>query len=549
MSPIRREYYRVPRQDRAAYVRPAPEDLPALVEANRRLLGGYGFTFGGLPVAEFRARARREVLALACAYTARWGFAVPQIDAARPLILTGHQPPPFHAGVWIKNFLASRLARAVGGVSLNLTVDNDEVHAQAFTFPVREGDAARLAQVEFAPHGGGLPFEEQPVGRLRAEAVHDVLAQAPAPCREPFRLCWTRLVAAVSRAGTLGEAFAVARRAAEEDLGATNLELPVSAMADGEAFRLFVAATIARHEDLVAAYNGALAEYRHAYRERSAAQPVPDLARDGRRAELPYWVWREGEARRRLWLHPCQGRLLLEADREPVGVLGDAGLTDVAAAAERLAEFRRGGWKIRPRALTLTLFVRVCLGDVFIHGLGGALYDKVTDAMIERFFGVQPPGLVLASCTVHLPLEGFAATGDDLRRACRTVRDWRFNPGRMMDEAVRETPEAAALIAEKHRLLADRAPERDGRRRAFHRVHEINARLADLQPQGPRAAAEDLARTEREVRAGAVLRNREVPFCFHRAEDLAAFYRRATPMPGLEPAPSAAATAPRGDTP
>ena len=46
---------------------------------------------------------------------------------------------------------------------------------------------------------------------------------------------------------------------------------------------------------------------------------------------------------------------------------------------------------LRPRALTLTLFARLCLGDFFIHGIGGGKYDEVTDAIIRDYFGVEPP--------------------------------------------------------------------------------------------------------------------------------------------------------------
>ena len=55
------------------------------------------------------------------------------------------------------------------------------------------------------------------------------------------------------------------------------------------------------------------------------------------------------------------------------------------------------GIYIRPRALTLTLFVRVCLGDFFIHGIGGGKRIKEAalaeyDPVPER--GKTPPGLV-----------------------------------------------------------------------------------------------------------------------------------------------------------
>ncbi|MBE3096516.1 MAG: hypothetical protein IMZ44_05225 [Planctomycetes bacterium] len=535
MSPIVREYFRVPRGDREAFIWPPAGELPALVERNRRLLGSYAFALAGRPVQEFRAAARAEAMALARQYAERWGF---KVDRERPgpapVIVTGHQPPPFHPGVWIKNFLAGSLASAVSGVGLNLIVDNDEARGQALRFPVRAGDV-HAAEVALAPPAGGLALEEQPAAEVDAGAFAEIARCAPPPLAEAFRRFAAQLAAAVPGAAGLGEALSVARRRLEEELGLRNLELPVSRMADSEAFRFFVAWMLAEHEAVFAAYNGALAEYRRVYRERSAAQPVPDLARDGRRIELPLWIWRAGEKRRRLWVEPGQGgAIALFADHERIGVLEDGavrarrGSGGASSSVAQLAALRQAGWKVRPRALSMTLFVRLAVGDVFIHGLGGALYDKITDALFERLWGVRPPELILASCTVRLPLEAYPATPRDLERAIRGVRDWQFNPDRLLPQAARVRPEFQALAAEKRRLIENRATTRPERHQAFLRIHDVNAALAALDPAGPAAAHADLERIGRQLRYNAVLRDREYPFCFYPAEDLAAFYREAT---------------------
>ena len=67
---------------------------------------------------------------------------------------------------------------------------------------------------------------------------------------------------------------------------------------------------------------------------------------------------------------------------------------------------------LRPRALTLTLFARLCLGDFFIHGIGGGKYDEVTDAIIRDYFGIEPPAYQVLSATLHLPLPAFPSTED-----------------------------------------------------------------------------------------------------------------------------------------
>ncbi|HUU11611.1 MAG TPA: hypothetical protein VM431_13875 [Phycisphaerae bacterium] len=536
MSAILREYFRVPREDRAVYLRPSSADLAAMVEANRRLVASYAFDVAGRPWPEFRAVARAEAVALARAYARRWGFGLErEPDAALPLVVTGHQPQPVHPGVWFKHFVAGHLASAVGGAAINLTVDNDEAHGQALRFPVRApaeatGDAVHAVEVRLADDAGGAAFEEQPSSALRSEAAGEAIDGLPPPCVEPFRRWWRHVAGAARDAASLGEALAVARWRMEEELGLRNLELPVSHLADGEAFRLLVAEMLGRPDEVFAAHNASLAEYRRAYRERSPAQPVPDLARDGPRLELPLWVWRPGEPRRRLWVEPRGNGLALFADRDPMATIGlraASGRAGSSAVAEVLKGLREQGWKIRPRALAMTLFVRLAVGDVFIHGLGGALYDKVTDAMIERLFGVRPPGLILASCTVRLPLEAYPAVPRDLERARRRVRDWRHNPDRIISETTGRRGDVQALVGEKWRLIRERDPTREGRRRAYQRVHAINETLAAVEPDGRADAAREVARLHRHLRWNAILQNREYPCWFHSAQGLAAFYREA----------------------
>ena len=50
------------------------------------------------------------------------------------------------------------------------------------------------------------------------------------------------------------------------------------------------------------------------------------------------------------------------------------------------------------------MFARLFLCDLFIHGIGGAKYDQMTDAIIERFFGFAPPDYLTVTATAKLPI-------------------------------------------------------------------------------------------------------------------------------------------------
>ena len=67
-------------------------------------------------------------------------------------------------------------------------------------------------------------------------------------------------------------------------------------------------------------------------------------------------------------------------------------------------------WKVRTRALTTTLFARLFLGDLFIHGIGGAKYDELGDEVARGFLGAPPPPFLTLSLTLWLGLPDDPAT-------------------------------------------------------------------------------------------------------------------------------------------
>jgi hypothetical protein len=270
------------------------------------------------------------------------------------------------------------------------------------------------------------------------------------------------------------------RVARERAWGCDNLELRVSTLSQTDAFRRFAAHVLGDLPRFRACYNAAVRAYRDANGVRSANHPAPELA-DG---EAPFWE-RTGEGRRRR-----------------------------ATAASDVSN-------LRPRALTLTLFARVCLGDFFIHGIGGGKYDEVTDAIIRDYFGIEPPAYQVLSATLHLPLPTFLPTPDDLRAARRRVRDLRWNTHAL--------PGAdAALLAEHARLTAHEPPrgrhaERREWFRALQRVKErLRAAVADEVP----VAEAEVDRVRCEVEANAVLQRRDYPWVLYPEETLRPFLQR-----------------------
>ena len=467
---------RAPTANGEVFAAPDFAAVPALVEENRRRLDRDDVEIGGVPLREFRAQARHEVLELA-------GHTASSPDA--PLILAGHQPELSHPGVWAKNFALAGLAKKLGGTGLNLIVDNDTLKSTTLPFPEidRRGPKAHINHVAFDTFAGEVPYEDRSVLN---EEMFRTFPERTAPLWANWG--FDPLLPHVwNPAANVGEAFTAMRKSRECAWGCCNRELAVRRLSRTKAFTAFASHILGDLPRFRDAYNAAIRVYREANDVHSANHPAPDLAE----GEAPFWV------------RTATGR------RERATPASDVS-------------------RLRPRALTLTLFARVCLGDFFIHGIGGGKYDEVTDDIIRNYFGIEPPAYQVLSATLHLPLPAFPATAADLRRAERRVRDLHWNPELHFTSAIAADPDVEAFVCQKELLTTHEPPltDRPARKNWYRRLRAVNA---DLRPyvadQLPKAEAER-ERIHAEVAANAVLRRRDYPWVLYPEATLRPFLQQ-----------------------
>jgi hypothetical protein len=308
----------------------------------------------------------------------------------------------------------------------------------------------------------------------------------------------------------LGERFAAARRALERRWGCHNLEVPVSRLCGTEAFAWFAAHLLCELPRFHALYNGSVHDYRRRYEIRSRNHPVPDLGAEGDWLEAPFWAWRAGQGRRgRLLARTAGGRVELRVGGEAWPALP----RDEPAEAWRELEGR--GYKVRPRALTNTLFARLLLTDLFVHGIGGGKYDELTDNLMRRFYGLEPPGYLVLSGTLLLPVRRYPVTADDCRALARRLRDLEYNPQRHLEDGARAEPAVRELVEQKRAWVARRPEARPGRRERFRRLRALNDLLRPWVADRADRLAAELARCDRQLRANAVLGRRDYAFCLY----------------------------------
>lgn len=500
MSVAGLEDLKAPRQHGATLIHPpldAADDLLAL--ARERLAGG---SLLGRPLPDLRRQAREETLAAARDYLTSAGEPVPDFPGG-PWFLGGHQPELFHPGVWFKNFLLQRLARQHGGTPLNLVVDNDVAKVASLRVPAGH----RVVSVPF-DQTIDAPFEERPV---HDEALFRSLPERLAPLTKdwPFRPWVNDVWSAMPAVPLLGERIVRARRTLERSMGCSPLEAPLSAVCRTSAFAWFACAVIGQLPRFVDDYNAAVHAYRKKHDLRSVHHPAPDLTRRDDALETPFWVWHANEPRRRrLFAARDAGGVTLLAGTKPLTRL-DGGPEQWAAAWPSL---ERQGLKVRTRALTTTLFTRLVLADLFVHGIGGGKYDEVTDDILRRHFDREPPPYLVATATLLLPFPREQETSRS-RTFASYERDLWYNPQRHIVEPT--SPECVRALQRKSAALAMPQTTHVERVARFHQLLEATAELRPFV-----AVALDRARRlrqecEERERQDAIAAARDYSFCLY----------------------------------
>lgn len=524
--------YRAPAADNSTLIQPSLNGA-ILQPAERHRLTS---SLGERSLAELSEAARRQLVEAAVGYTAAYrdlpsALSCRECNQDRPLLLTGHQAEVFHPGVWFKNFVASRLARESGGMAIHLVIDTDLCRQTSLRVPTGTVDNPRVETIPFDRPRTPVPYEELGIedrelfasfGRRAAQAIAPLV---PQPLVAEW---WPDVVERGKATGNIGLAIAQARHRLEGAWGLTTLELPQSQICQLPAYHWFVAHLLHDIGAFRAAYNGALARYRQAHGVGNPAQPLPDLAlvdgalEDGPQVdgwqETPFWVWTaEDPHRRPLFVRHGQAGIELTDRAGWRGLIAASDHGDYHLAAEQLAAFARSGLRLRTRALATTLFSRLLVADLFLHGIGGAKYDQVTDDLAYRWLGVELPPFSALSATLRLPIDHPRTTMADVAGLRQQLRELTYHPERHLPTPL--PPEAQVWVDRKEQAVRlEKSPENAAQR--HHQITTANQALqpwvADRRRELLQAESELVYRT----RVSALLDSREYAFCLYPADDL-----------------------------
>lgn len=527
---------RAPQQDRETLVTPATSQIASgaqrfLAFASQGMSGPWGSK-----LAAIRQQAREEAIRLAIQYTSNYQDTswTASRSATAPLIVGGHQPYLYHPGVWLKNFQLSAVAEKLQGLAINWIVDNDTAGPAEVRVPWVK-PSANDQQPDFGitavpiDHGSeAMPYEERFVldESLFTTFAERLVAAMPSQLldgKQPLiHAIWHEALQAISHqknchAGkiNLGEVLAQARHQIEFQNGVRTLELPLSWISRTRSYLHFSELILDNLPTFAGHYNRLLAHYRRVNKIRSTAHPMPDLATDGDWHEAPFWIWTEDAPRReRLFLRNHKGVWAL-SNRKGVQIELDRTVADPSLIfGDVLEQAERAGIKIRPRAIITTLFSRLTLGDAFIHGIGGAKYDELTDALMRDFFEVEPPLYQTVTATVRLPLPFDPHAAEQREIHQRHLRDIAYRGEAFYSSEWKQhlSPQAwdrLGVLAHEKKQWISASWQPAGKGAWHHQGQKLNQQLQDVLTPVTQHLLREAALAERRQAAARVLGSRE----------------------------------------
>jgi len=469
--------FKVPQKNKQIFLSPSGDKISSLLEENKKIFSQYSFKILNQPFKEVRENSRKGVVKEALRFSRKFDSNIEKKinPAYQYIIQSGHQPVFFHPGIWIKNIFLNELIKSPlldKCLGLNVILDNDICKDINLSLPVLSSNGnLELEKINFlssalAPN---LPFEEYPCPSLEliTKFTRDIICKLKllesenknilnnfknfAPCLENSSHFCSRNY----KKANLGEFLGLARRLYEQEIEPAYLEIPFSQICNNDEFLSFFLEITKNIESFSKIYNNKLDEYRKLFKIRTQAIPSPNLLIKKNLTGVPFWIWKEGDQRRKIFiLREEGGNYLYNDSYGKIFLIEKDSLKSLSSLKTFLKEKKL---KIRPKALLLTLYNRLFVSDLFIHGLGGAKYDLVTDEIIREFFKVEPPRFLVASCTLYLNFKSSHSASDFKISALKNkIRDLEFNPERYINElplTKKEKIQIGELVEKKTELI------------------------------------------------------------------------------------------------
>jgi hypothetical protein len=526
--------FTIPKKNKEIFIEPAYEDIPGLIDLNKERFQSYDFNINGIPFSQFREQVRSDTLKKAGEYSEKFLSLCSNLNIAgtenlscikdsytpgKAIIQTGHSPTLAHPGVLIKHSLMNSIVKKVNGIGINMVVDNDAGNDNCLNIPDINGSDSSVEKIKYHPGLHNLAFEEirytDPTQLLGFQ--ESVLKSLHNPdMKKTFDNFMNVAIKLSGETLQFSDLFTFARHAFLTRFGVSNLEVPVSLISEIDTFLNFFLHITANAKSFVDIYNAKLREYRKLKKISSKANPLPDLMEKGFVVEIPFWMWKRDETRKSLFASIANdNRISIICENKIVEHFDFDGRSRSTKNLEKLKMLISNGIKIRPKAIANTMYSRMFFSDLFIHGIGGAKYDLITDEIIREFFGAEPPEYATISATLHLPYKPFDTSKEDVNALKQVIKDMGYNPDRYASDEIMEDAEMRSMVSEKKELIVKVSHDTKEKHLTFDRIKQINSLMREKISPLIKEKEKEMEDLEKKLIYNSIVTNRDYPFCLY----------------------------------
>jgi hypothetical protein len=317
----------------------------------------------------------------------------------RSIYITGHQPELFHPGILFKDLILNKLSSKHGAFPIHLVVDTD-IFEFKYQYPKIFGSSAILKHFEIHQNKIFIYEEENLEKReflvqILESQLNDLKLFLSFTDYETAKIYINYYIQFLKN----GESIHIVNEKIREIFFKDNhIFIPtikLSQIINLKSFKKFTKYISNRSEEFISIHNDALKNYRHEHKIKNHAQPIPDLDM----GELPFWELDQLEGNRIHAKIPFSNKNLYS-----------------------------------PRAITNTMFIRLFVCDLFIHGKGGGRYELISDKIIQNFFEIEAAPYYIASATQHIPFnENLEISEYSMNDINKILRDITFSPEKFID--------------------------------------------------------------------------------------------------------------------
>jgi len=382
----------VPDQKDCIFARPDFKSWQALLDENK----------ASLAAVENRNTSRTELVNIAAKYTHRIGLSVNQLNSAANIIVTGHQPNWHHCGIFAKNIITDKFARRTDGITVQLVLDHDICNT-SMSLPESDNNGfLKFKTIPLEQKQQHIPLEFRPLpSNQRLKGFIDSVSKIQNSfcseiwCQDSYSVL-KYAQSSRNAADIITQLLAQLHKA----IGLEMFYLPVSLMSQTECFSDFIFSIMCDALNFAAIYNQAIKNKRQTHKLKPN-QTIKLLKTDYLNSiiELPFWLVSKTAKRASLYVSLNDKNLRIGTADKIVGTIDSSGDKKL----QLLEILKKTKCVIRPKAVTLTLFVRIHLADLFVHGIGAENYEYITDHLIRDYYRISRLSFGIATATMTLP--------------------------------------------------------------------------------------------------------------------------------------------------